>query len=274
MRRLSRRVRYTLPLILLAILCACTGDDRAVDVSFAASWKGQPLGCEEAVAGLDGRRIVDLRFYVSRPRMLRRGGGEQAIRLLADGIWQSENIVLIDLGGLCSGRGNAALHGKVAAGEYTGLAFDVGVPFAANHANPLTAVAPLNVGEMFWSWQLGHKFLRLDLAAGLAAAGWALHLGSTGCESDSVLRPPVARCRQPNRVVVELGSPAPERQRVQVELSALLDPAMLIDAPSCMGRFDAHPTCRAALGALGLDAASGGVCDPGVCGPQRVFRSQ
>ena len=36
------------------------------------------------------------------------------------------------------------------------------MPWQLNHQNPLTASSPLNISEMFWSWQLGHKFLRFD----------------------------------------------------------------------------------------------------------------
>ncbi len=33
---------------------------------------------------------------------------------------------------------------------------------------------------MFWSWQLGYKFLRVDTADD----EFRIHLGSTGCQSD------------------------------------------------------------------------------------------
>ena len=42
------------------------------------------------------------------------------------------------------------------------LSFAMAVPFNENHLNPLTAASPLNISEMFWSWQLGHKFFRYD----------------------------------------------------------------------------------------------------------------
>ena len=71
--------------------------------------------------------------------------------------------------------------------------FSLAVPFALNHLNPLQQQAPLNESEMFWSWQLGHKFLRLDLA------DYNFHLGSTDCHSASKLRAPKEPCKYPNR---------------------------------------------------------------------------
>ena len=41
---------------------------------------------------------------------------------------------------------------------------------------------------MFWVWQTGHKFMRLELATNNEQ--WLFHLGSTGCKSASVMRVP------------------------------------------------------------------------------------
>lgn len=79
------------------------------------------------------------------------------------------------------------------------LSFSMAVPFNENHLNPLTAASPLNISEMFWSWQLGHKFFRFD-----GGNGFAFHLGSTGCKSASRLRAPSAPCTHPNRYQFEL----------------------------------------------------------------------
>ncbi len=55
-----------------------------------------------------------------------------------------------------------------------------------NHANPAAALAPLNVGSMFWTWQLGYKFLRLDVRRQDSdTSAWSLHLGSEGCQSNA-----------------------------------------------------------------------------------------
>lgn len=52
------------------------------------------------------------------------------------------------------------------AGRYTGLAFDMGVPFALNHADVTAAPSPLNIQALWWNWQGGYKFMRVDMRTG------------------------------------------------------------------------------------------------------------
>ena len=79
---------------------------------------------------------------------------------------RTSSVALLDLAGDPSTPRRLAIDGTVegGAGAYSGIRLTVGVPFELNHANPLAAAAPLDRGEMFWSWQSGHKFLRADLA--------------------------------------------------------------------------------------------------------------
>ncbi|WP_199509204.1 MbnP family copper-binding protein [Glaciecola sp. KUL10] len=84
----------------------------------------------------------------------------------------------------------------------TSLNFLIGVPFLQNHANPLTQSSPLNIASMFWSWQMGYKFMRVDLRS--STDSFAFHLGSTGCQSASRVRAPASECEQPNRVPISL----------------------------------------------------------------------
>src|SRR5690606_39726454 len=66
--------------------------------------------------------------------------------------------------------------------------------FALNHLDASTAPSPLNFTAMFWSWQSGYKFLRVDTADDT----FRVHLGSTGCSSPGPSRPPTS-CSAPNR---------------------------------------------------------------------------
>lgn len=116
------------------------------------------------------------------------------------------------------------------------LTFKLGVPFHLNHNNPLTAEAPLNVSEMFWSWQLGHKFLRYD-----GDDGFSFHLGSTGCKSASRMRPANEECRYPNRYTFEVKNYQSDRPIV-FDLDALLEGAE--KSQSCMSD-QSNPTCQA-----------------------------
>lgn len=115
------------------------------------------------------------------------------------------------------------------------LSFDLGVPWQLNHQNPLTASAPLNVSEMFWSWQLGHKFLRFD-----GSERFAFHLGSTGCKSASKLRAPKEPCRFPNRYrfnIEQFDSSAP----ITFDLDKLFNGVNM--AKSCMSEQH-NPVCQ------------------------------
>jgi uncharacterized repeat protein (TIGR04052 family) len=124
------------------------------------------------------------------------------------------------------------------AGKATMLRFSLSVPFAQNHLNPLTQASPLNNPSMFWSWRVGHKFLRLDISSQAAQQQWSFHLGSLGCESQSSLRPPERACAQPNRfyITIELDSGS-ELRGLNFDLAALLINIDMASMPPCM--FDA-----------------------------------
>jgi uncharacterized repeat protein (TIGR04052 family) len=142
-----------------------------------------------------------LQFYVTDMELLRSDGGWQPFALVADEHWQSERVALLDLIGPQPER-RAVVSGRAPNASYTGVRFSVRVPFDLNHANQLIAAAPLNRAELFWSWQSGYKFFRLELTDQEHAS--AFHLGSTGCSSASALRPPKQSCAQPNAIRVEL----------------------------------------------------------------------
>lgn len=115
------------------------------------------------------------------------------------------------------------------------LSFTMAVPFYENHRNPLTAGSPLNISEMFWSWQLGHKFFRYD-----GENDFAFHLGSTGCKSASRLRAPAAPCTNPNRYQFELTQFNPDKPIV-LDLDRLFKQVDL--SRSCMSE-QTNPTCQ------------------------------
>ena len=166
-------------------------------------------------------QIQNLRFFLSDFSL------NQRPLQLASSQWQQPRLAL--LGTDCQGNSNWLL-------EFTEpltpgrLSFTLGLPFPVNHQNPLTASSPLNHSEMYWSWQLGYKFLRLDLQG--PGHGWAFHLGSTGCQSASVLRPPAAPCKAANTFKVTLDYQ--RGQSLQLDLALLLDKVDLGLNSSCM----------------------------------------
>ena len=210
-----------------------------------------------------------LRFYVSNLRMIDRHGSATPVRL-DDLPTQSEaaGTALVSWSGDCGVRAGPTVvpgvSGTVAGGSYEALEFDLGVPFEHNHPNPLAAPPPLNVPSMFWTWQTGYKFLRLDIGS-----DWSFHLGSTGCVSPSAVRPP-ERCTRPNVATIRLPAAAARKGSVAVDLEALLGGIDTDTAANCVGDYDEAERCRALLARLGLDADTGR-CDGG-CAGQALFR--
>jgi uncharacterized repeat protein (TIGR04052 family) len=266
-----------------------------VTVRFAAQVNGQPFACGQSYAGVGTTRSTitpsDFRFYVSDLALVDEAGRAVPVKLTQDGVWQLDNIALLDFEngtGPCrngtSGM-NTEVRGTVPAGRYVGLRFTLGVPFARNHGDPTVAPSPLNLTAMFWNWQGGYKFVKFDTASsglqsapaspgtghgGAAASGFSVHLGSTMCASPSRTEAPKAECANPNRVAVAFDRFDPAKQTVVADIGAVLAGANVdVNAPNtspgCMS-FPGDADCPPVMAALGL--AYGGVAAPG---PQRLF---
>ena len=205
---------------------------------------------------------------MSSVELLDGAGNAQSVDLHADIPWQQSDLALIDLEdgqGPCTGGTAdtyAYLVGGVPPGDYNGLRFTVGVPFDRNHANPLSAAAPLDDPAMHWHWRSGYKFVRAGVAS--ANDGFWMHLGSAGCEG--TVRN-ISGCRFPNRVVVELEKFVPNDDTVAIDLQALFAGIDFADgvAGDCSSG-PAETSCVRPFAALGLDFKSGDQD-----GQQRVF---
>ncbi|MDE0190039.1 MAG: metallo-mystery pair system four-Cys motif protein [Gammaproteobacteria bacterium] len=202
-----------------------------------------------------------LRFYLSDLAMI--DGEGRAVRVRLDtNAWQTDSTAMAALGGKTE---NPVVSGKVASGHYEAVEFLLGVPFERNHGNPLTAPPPLNVPSMFWTWQSGYKFVRLDIGT-----DWSFHLGSTGCVSGSAVRPPGEPCREPNAARIRLANDAPEAGTIVVDLDALLAHIDTAVEDNCMAAYTESAACRSLLANLGMDPNTGVCLDD--CGTQVVFR--
>lgn len=257
-----------------------------VTLRFQPLLGGQPFACGHAPAALGAAatpvQVSDFRLYLHDVALLAADGRAVPVAL-EETPWQHRGVALLDFEdgtGPCANAGNrpvnAALRGTAPAGDYVGLRFTLGVPEALNHADATLAPSPLNLTAMFWNWQNGYRFLKLDLvAAGEAPAahgrgGFALHLGSTQCAAEAPTRPG-RDCRNPNRLVVELRGFDPRREAVVVDPAPVLAGADLSrntpnTPPGCMS-FPNDPECRALLPALGLPY------DGLPAGAQRLFHA-
>jgi uncharacterized repeat protein (TIGR04052 family) len=251
------------------------------EIRFAAAVAGAPFACGET-ARL-GRppspaQVSDFRFFVTDVALLRADGTAEPFTLATDGAWQRDGVALLDFEtatGPCATGGSAAtnttLRGHAPPGDYAGLRFTLGVPERLNHQDSTIAQAPFNTTAMFWNWQNGYKFLKVDMVVPGArttapagpghdrAAGFVIHLGSTQCAAEAPTRPG-RDCRNPNRPVVTLTGFNPLAGTV------VADPAPVLAAsdirrnapgtpPGCMS-FPNDPDCVAILPRLGLPYAS------------------
>jgi uncharacterized repeat protein (TIGR04052 family) len=215
----------------------------------------------------------DFRFYVSNVKLITAAGDAVPLDLDQDGVWQYQNVALLDFEtGPDNGCGegntatNTAVHGTVPAGVYTGVAFDLGLPFDLNHGDASTAPSPLNFTAMFWSWNDGYKFLRVDTIDDK----FRMHLGSTGCDGGSPSRP-AKSCAQPNVATITLTGFNPSHSVIVADLAALLADSN-IDAnqantpPGCMSDIN-DQDCAPLFHNLGL-TFPGGTSS----GTQKMFR--
>lgn len=145
------------------------------------------------------------------------------------------------------------------------LEFTLGVPAEANHGNPLLARAPLNNFDMHWTWQSGYKFLSLDLGN-----IWSFHPGSTGCFSESPVRPPESARKQPNRVFIRLKDPGTSTIALNADFATLLQGLDPWSLENCVASYDSKAHCRTLLERLGLDATTGECVNE--CASQQLFR--
>ncbi len=277
---------------------ALAADPQPVTIRFAGMVGDQSFACGQSYAGLGARASratpSDFRFYVSGLELIDTAGRAVPVTLAQDGVWQHADVALLDFenrSGPCltgTVEINDSIRGTVPAGSYRGLRFTLGVPAALNHADATVAASPLNLGSLFWSWQGGYKFLRIDLAsagrpqtvragesprfgdmAGSHRLGFAVHIGSTMCAPGT---PPSGDCRNPNRAAVELAGFDPARDVVVADMRALLEGVNLeVNQPNTPAGCMSSPNdgdCDPLMQNLGL--AFGGRASPG----QRFFRAR
>jgi uncharacterized repeat protein (TIGR04052 family) len=277
--------RLTLGLLLGSFIpaaAAAQSSGEPVRLRFAAVVGDTPIACGAIYDGVGTTRskvsIVDFRFYVSRLRFVKADGGEIPVTLTPDGLWQFDDVALLDFENGTARCANGTeqtrdvIEGTVPIGEYTGVRFDLGLPFEKNHRDPTLQPSPLNLSRLFWSWNGGYKFLRMDLRTTGQPKGWMLHLGSTACEPATTPTTVPISCAKPNRVTVDLPGFVPARDVVELDLLALLVTSDVdANAPKtglgCMSG-PSDPECGPLFEQLGLPWGDR------PAGPQKVFRAR
>lgn len=232
----------------VAAMIACgdgSGTQQEVVLQFAAKVGDEVAICGQTYAlgsSSSEAPLSYLGFYVSGIE-LRNADGAYVPVELDENAFQNDGVVLLDFEDGCGSLGtletNSAVLGSVPRGSYDGLRFTMGVPFEVNHLDNATQPSPLNLPPMWWNWQGGHKFLRVD-TGNFAGGDWRFHLGSTGCDG-SADTGGTTSCASPNRVEVEFDGFDPDTDTVVADLEALTA-GVPIDAPNQEGTA---PGCQA-----------------------------
>lgn len=234
------------PLILASVfiiaLAACSPAPKTPNVGLlpvVLTYGDTPIACSKQFRhSNDNWRIDDLRLFIHQLN-LSNGIQQQSLTFIPD---DRQTVDVAMLVFTCKQR---QLVAELALNQAPDLSlgllsFKVGVPFELNHQNPLTQSTPLNIPSMFWSWQGGHKFLRLDMTSN--TDNFIYHLGSTGCQSASRVRAPQQPCSQAN--VVDVTVRIKPKQSLTFDLKKLLSGVAPSKNTSCMYLPEQLPACQ------------------------------
>jgi uncharacterized repeat protein (TIGR04052 family) len=241
------------------------GSTMSVTLNFAAKVGDEDFACGgsyDNIGTTDSTiTVVEYRFYVHDVRLVNDSDEEVPLTIENDGMWALDGTVLLDFEDGTNGCdfGNAAMNstvtGTVPEGTYTGLRFRMGVPFDQNHnVEAATQPAPLNLTSMWWNWQGGYKFLRID-GTSTGLSGWAQHIGSTGCDGSATGG--VTMCSNPNIAEISFDTFDASTDTVVADLALLLQDTDIdnnTDAtmPGCQAQ-PTDPDCAGTFANLGLD---------------------
>jgi len=263
---------YALFVVLSATsLTACSGGHDDTDVPhmlrFAATVGSESFACGKTFTNVGTGRSsyepMDFRMYIHDIRFVH-GGHVHPLELDQDGKWQVDDIALLDFEdktGMCANgttETRTVITGMAPKDEWASIRFKVGVPFDRNHGDAAVAPSPLNLSELWWRWNLGYKFARIDGKTPKGTSPFFMHLGSTGCVPEGSNT--VTSCSNPNVPEIEIPID-PDTGTIKIDLAQLFaevdldnDPDPM--PPGCMS----DPNDRACIGifkAFGLDLSTG-----------------
>ena len=278
MRSRSRRsrllARTSIPILAAGALFAACEDDPVepagpidVTINFAAQVNGAAFSCGTSYdnVGMSATTItlVDYRFYVHDVRLIDDTGAEVAVELTQDGQWQLDDLVLLDFedGSTSCVNGtpgtNTVVRGQVPAGTYDGIRFRLGVPFELNHQDQTVAPPPLDLSGLFWVWNAGYKFARIDHTSAARPDGWNVHLGSTGCTPTGDPTAPATSCANEHRPALDFASFDFTTNTIVADYGRLLAGSdVTVNAESTASGCQAFPgdaDCPPVMNRFGLD---------------------
>ncbi|WP_414569844.1 MbnP family copper-binding protein [Nostoc sp. CCY 9925] len=252
-----------------------------ITVKFAAKVGNQPFRCgSNYQLGKSQTRVtpLDFRFYISDISLVDNNNKTIPLVLTQDGKWQYQNVALIDFEDKTGACANGTVEtrdvviGQVPQGKYKAIKFTLGVPENLNHEDSTLAPSPLNLTSLWWNWQFGYKFARIDFAHlektqstathlyknGEKEAGNAffIHLGSTGCQAETSSQKPTTTCRYPNIAKINLENFDPSKNTIVIDIAKLLENTNLNrnqanTAPGCMSEAN-DKDCTGIMAGFGI----------------------
>jgi uncharacterized repeat protein (TIGR04052 family) len=237
----------------LLLMQGCAESEKTYQVRFSPQVREESLACGTRYTDIGTSRgaieLLDFKMYVRDVTLVRANGERHALALEQDGTWQRDTMALLDFEdgtGTCD-TGSPLTHREVVGtapehDDYTGLEFKVGLPPEMNHLDGATAPAPLNAPGMWWSWQGGYKFLRLDVRTA-ANDSYYFHLGAAGCKGS------VGEgftCTSDNQATVTLGGFDPDTNLVVLDAAGLYSELDVERVPD--GTSDGMPGCMSSAG--------------------------
>jgi uncharacterized repeat protein (TIGR04052 family) len=248
------------PSLMVLPSLAQAAETQPVTLNFQGVVGDKPFSCTESYRLGTAETMsmpTDFRLYVSDVALIDAEGNAVPVTLEQDGKWQYKTVALLDFEdrtGTCANGTpdtRTQIVGTVPVGDYQGVQFTLGVPFDLNHDDATPAPSPLNLTSLWWNWRGGYKFLRVDLEThnmnaelpvqpkgeghsghgttthtgdpghGAGATGFAIHLGSTGCQAEGDNLQPTS-CLNPNRADIVLNEVDPAADTIAVDLAALV----------------------------------------------------
>ena len=243
-----------------------------ISLRFAVVAWEKVFTCNAPLSGLGNSGGVlsasDMRFYIHDVALHSSSTGDEVPLVLEeDGKWQGSGVALLDFEdktGTCTNGTEDTrdvVIGTAPADTYDGVRFTLGVPAELNHLDVSTALPPLNISGLYWSWQGGYKYLRLD--GETEDPSFRVHLGATECDIGG---PGEFTCDRENLAEILLTGFNPDENVIVLDLAELLAGddvnANTPDTPAGCMAGGADPDCYTVFDSLGITPAS----------PQTAFR--
>lgn len=214
--------------LLVGALAACTGKEEPppvepedtgpfftdVTIRFRAEAEGLPFSCHQDMRNLGSSstsvKMRGMWAYISNLGLVDASGASTLLELESSP-FQEGYISLLDFedgAEYCAG-GDEIIHteitGRVPTGNYTGLAFTLGVPEEENHSEATEGgTGPLHRPTLFTGSLYGHDFLHIDMTSTGESGGYPLYVRSSGCGVDDFGN--YAGCSSPNLKTFTLDS--------------------------------------------------------------------